>query len=388
MNTRNLKLKDGKWTVDISVRQPDGRLKRLRAAFPTKTEAQGHLALIRGQKAMRRLGIEVPEANRGDTLFKDFAEKVIDQQIKWRPNTKKAEQKHLSAVLASPFFKDKRLSEITTEDVATYHAERGKDHGPTANAELVFLKSIFHRALERGEIVRDPSIPVKRFRLEGIRLRILTDKEWAVLLAAVTPPLVPVLRLLVTTGMRPHEAFSLRWEYEGWDVENNLTWAVLVLDRAMIFVPKGLAKNHKDREVPLSPELVKMFEALPRNPALKGRVFPWSNCPRDFRKAVRAAKLKNVTLYTLKHTCASNWINKDRIDIVTVCEMLGHSDIKQTMRYCHSNKESKREAVERASQRVFMPAPADDSPAELLGPATQPGADTTESRQARIPLAC
>ena len=38
------------------------------------------------------------------------------------------------------------------------------------------------------------------------------------------------------------------------------------------------------------------------------------------------------------------------VDIVTVCELLGHADIKTTMIYCHSSAETKREAVARVSR--------------------------------------
>jgi len=51
------------------------------------------------------------------------------------------------------------------------------------------------------------------------------------------------------------------------------------------------------------------------------------------------------------------------VDIVTVSEILGHSDIKMTMIYCHSDGQSKREAVEKVSRIYFKSAPAVDAPA-------------------------
>lgn len=371
MNNRNLKFKDGKWIVDISVKQPDGRLKRLRAAFPTKTEAQNHLALIRSRKAMRRLGIEVPEVKSHDFLFKDFAEKIVAQQGEGRAKTLKGRRNCLNAILASEIFASKRLAEITVDDIASYHASRGAEKKPSANAELGFLKMVFRRAVEWGELARNPAGPVKRFKVEENRLRILTDEERVLLLNAAPPALLPILRVLLATGMRPHEVFALRWEHDGWDTEKGLRTSIVALARKTIFIPGLLAKNHRDREVPLSPELVEMFERLRRDPNLKGKVFRWASCPKEFSEAVRAAGLKNLTLYTLKHTCASDWINKDKIDIVTVSEMLGHANIQMTMRYCHSNKTSKREAVEKASRRIFKNAPVADVPVVSIQPAAQ-----------------
>lgn len=47
-----------------------------------------------------------------------------------------------------------------------------------------------------------------------------------------------------------------------------------------------------------------------------------------------------------RHTFASR-LTRDGVDIVTVKELLGHADIKTTMRYAHSNDDAKRRAVRR-----------------------------------------
>ena len=50
------------------------------------------------------------------------------------------------------------------------------------------------------------------------------------------------------------------------------------------------------------------------------------------------------------------------VDIVTVSEILGHSDIKMTMRYCHSEGASKRDAIERVSRIYFKTTPVAECP--------------------------
>ena len=176
---KNLKFKDGKWIVDISFTKPNGKLKRVRAVFPTKTEAQNHLALIRSQRAMRRLGFEVPETKKEDRLFEDFAEAFISKHSLGRPATRRAHQTCLNALIKSDLFKAKRMSEITTESVAKYHAERGANWRVSANRELGFLKLIFQRAQDWGEIGRNPAARVKKFPEQRNKLRILTDDEVA-----------------------------------------------------------------------------------------------------------------------------------------------------------------------------------------------------------------
>jgi site-specific recombinase XerD len=47
-----------------------------------------------------------------------------------------------------------------------------------------------------------------------------------------------------------------------------------------------------------------------------------------------------------RHTFASR-LTRDGVDIITVKELLGHSNISTTMRYAHSNDDAKRRAVNR-----------------------------------------
>ena len=183
----------------------------------------------------------------------------------------------------------------------------------SANRELGFLKTILQRAVEWGELSNNPAARVKKFAEQRNRLRILTDDEAARLLDAARPHLRPLLMLLLTTGMRPNEAFALRWAYDGWDTEKKAKSSIVSLKKRVIFIPAALAKNHKDREVPLSNELVALLNAQPRDAS--GKVFEMNSAPKSFRAAVHDAELKNVTLYTLKHTAASRMIRAG-VDIV------------------------------------------------------------------------
>jgi site-specific recombinase XerD len=65
-----------------------------------------------------------------------------------------------------------------------------------------------------------------------------------------------------------------------------------------------------------------------------------------FAIACRKARISGVTWHTLRHTFASRLVNRG-VDIVTVKELLGHSSLSVTMRYAHTNFDSKRAAVEK-----------------------------------------
>jgi site-specific recombinase XerD len=55
---------------------------------------------------------------------------------------------------------------------------------------------------------------------------------------------------------------------------------------------------------------------------------------------------EDVTWHTFPHTCASR-LKRNGADLVTVKELLGHSDINTTMCYAHTNHEAKRRTVAR-----------------------------------------
>jgi hypothetical protein len=56
-----------------------------------------------------------------------------------------------------------------------------------------------------------------------------------------------------------------------------------------------------------SEELLALFNELPRDPS-SNKMFPWGSVQKSFRAAVKAARLKNMNLYTLKHTAARRMI--------------------------------------------------------------------------------
>jgi integrase len=58
----------------------------------------------------------------------------------------------------------------------------------------------------------------------------------------------------------------------------------------------------------------------------------------------RKAEVERVTWHTLRHTFASRLLDRG-VDIVTVQQLLGRSTVIVTMRYTHTNLDSKKAAA-------------------------------------------
>ncbi len=345
---------DGRWMIDITFKKPEGGYKRIRQDFPTKDEACAHLDLLRAKKAAKKLGIERPDMN-GDILFKDFAEKFIKTySIHKREKTKISHQTCLNNLLKSELFQEKKLSEITPETVSDYMAQRGSEAMFSANRELSFLKLSFRKAIEWGKLGRNPAACQRKFEEPKGKIKPLTDKEALRLIQKAAPHLKPILIVLLSTGMRKTEALKLKWAYEGWDSDGDNRNSIVDLKQRIIFIPGLLAKNHKDREIPLDPELLELFEGLHKK-STSELVFNFKEIRRSFQSAIKKAKIKRaVRIHDLRHTCASRMIAAG-VDVVSVCEILGHSDLKITLRYCHSSLNTKRGAVGKLSH-VYLSA--------------------------------
>lgn len=57
------------------------------------------------------------------------------------------------------------------------------------------------------------------------------------------------------------------------------------------------------------------------------------------------AKIEDLTFHSLRHTFGPR-LGMAGVDVKTIQELMGHRDIKMTMRYSHPTPEHKRKAVE------------------------------------------
>jgi len=130
--------------------------------------------------------------------------------------------------------------------------------------------------------------------------------------------------LLLDTGARHTEISTLKWESVNFDDGTIRLWRPKVQNQSVLFM------SHRVRAVLTSRKQVASGPFIFTNS--KGDARQYLAAP--FRKAFDRAGLPNCSAHTLRHTHATRLI-QNGLNLYEVKEILGHADIKTTMRYAH-----------------------------------------------------
>jgi integrase len=228
---------------------------------------------------------------------------------------------------------DKRLSKITPELVEAWVLRRLNDgrSAHTLRRDVAVLRSALRKAVRWSLIPKDPLAGMRVIQAAGnARVRYLSDPERDRLLAAVDGSRIkPIVLLALNTGLRRGELLALKWE----DID---------MDQRQVTITSDSAKSRKARHIPLNG---KALEALP--PPGTGRLFSisiWA-LRREWRRVLKDAQIQGFRFHDLRHDFASRLVMRG-VDLNTVRELLGHADIKMTLRYAHLSPGHRRAAVD------------------------------------------
>lgn len=329
------KQSDGKWLLDFYPEgKPKGKVsKRIRKTFSTKGEALAYQTYIvenvtaqpwiAGKEDRRKLSDLVTQwyDEHGITLDdgkrrKDAMEYACDCMGK--------PAAHEFDTTMFSIYRKKRLSGELAR------TSRVKTVTPrTVNLELAYFKAVFNELKRLGHWKNENPLSLMRpFKSEESELAYLEHDDIAILLEECkksrNPDAYHVARVCLATGAR-------------WNEAESLTKSQIAKYRVTFSKTKG----NRNRSVPISSVL---YDSLPI-PNKAGPVF--SSCYSAFRKAVQRTGIDlpdGQLSHVLRHTFASHFMMNGG-NILVLQRILGHTDIKMTMRYSHFSPDHLEEAT-------------------------------------------
>ncbi|MEO1571667.1 MAG: site-specific integrase [Bacteroidota bacterium] len=266
------------------------------------------------------------------------------------------EPRHVEAYLALPTPKGTPRSPATTKN----HADR--------------LRIFFAWCVEERLVERSPMPERRRARSQQDRreeeIPFLSVDDFARLVTCIEADaamqqmeggnrwLLDAVRVAVGSGLRLGELAALRWGAVDFDA------GVLHVRNTDDFT----TKSGRKRPVPIVGEAAPVLERLhaeacassrsgkpgARTPVLRGatgKALAGDYASRRFRHYRRLSGLPEaLRFHSLRHTFASWWVQRGG-DLYRLKEIMGHADLKTTMKYAHLRPES---LVDEA-RRIFPP---------------------------------
>jgi integrase len=315
--------------------------RRERRFSETWTKDDARAALVERQREIAAGTISRPEHR---TLGQ-----LRDEYLAYKLGKKRSldeDERILATRLLPAFGLTLPVRQLTAPMIAHYEKRRsGQVSAFTVANELAVLRHMLNLGRKWGYLVAVPDIELPK-KPDG-RLRYLEPDEIGRLLTACAssrnPYLSAIVSLALNTGMRKEEILGLAWERIDVAADYGLS-ARLTLYRT---------KSGKPRGVPLNADAVKALDTVEPDPAQRvGLVFrrqdgaEWGQIRTAFATAMTRAGITGFRFHDLRHTFASHFMMRGGT-LYDLKEILGHSDLKMTMRYAHLSPHHLRAGVQK-----------------------------------------
>ena len=196
----------------------------------------------------------------------------------------------------------------------------------------------------RGAV--ESTIKVRLLPGKKRRERVLSIDEESRYLAAAHEPLASIASVLVDSGLRPDEAYRMRWESITW--VNGRHGTFLVLDG------KTAAAR---RVVPMTPRVRAILESRwdAAGKPQDGWIWPAptrsghaesSSLRKQHQNALRTSKVRPFVLYSLRHTFLTR-LAENGCDVWTLSQIAGHASLTMSQRYIHPSQDAVLDAMAR-----------------------------------------
>ena len=263
---------------------------------------------------------------------------------RYKPSTRKGVRYVLAKQLL-PAFGSKPLDRISPAQIRRWFDAYSQTAPGGANHALDILQQIMNFAVASGHIDANPARGVKRNRRQALT-RFLSREEIGRLHKVLDEQSgksreqqADIIRLLLLTGCRRSEIVQLRWSE--------------VRDDTLSLADSKTGP----RNVPLNAGARRILEGQPK--CGSPFVFP---SPRDparprgldlplWYRVRQEAGIEDVRLHDLRHTLASHAV-MNGVPVPVISRLLGHSNVRMTLRYAHLGDREIEAAAESIGQSI------------------------------------
>ena len=260
---------------------------------------------------------------------------AMEQRLRLRGYSASTRKTYLNEVgVFLRMIKMHRADDFTTQrikDYLQYCAVKLKLTENTLHSRINALKFYYEQVLKREKFFWDIPRPKKASLLP----KVLSKEEVIRLLKAIENVKHKTMLILgYACGLRVSEITALEIK----DMDE---------DRRLLFIRR--AKGKKDRMVSLSPVMLVMLREYtaqykPIKFLFEGQTTGTAYSTRSLESIIKAAKdkagiHKTGSMHMLRHSFATHLLDKGT-DVVFIQKLLGHNDLKTTLRYLHvTNKD-------------------------------------------------
>lgn len=321
-----------------------------------KRDAATVESAFRTQLALGKIGIKMKKET---PTFAEAAKNFLEwARVSYQPSTFRRETFAVQVLIE--YFGKRKVDRIDAKFIEQFvvwrknqesrkkHFGNGRITRGTVNRELIILKKIFKRLVNDETLSKNPAHTVKLLKENDAAFHVITDDEERLYLMACPQPLQDVAALMLETGMRCGEVYRIKRDE-------------VFLEKGFLKITKGKTKASL-RQVHLSEKAMSVLRR--RLQKFKGEnLFPQNDedfrpstngIEKQHRRTIERLKM-NFRLYDCRHTFATRAV-ENGIDLLTLSQILGHTNLKTITRYAHPSEHHKADAIRKLQNRKFAKA--------------------------------
>lgn len=311
------------WRFEFDRRIPGAGRVRARKRLPktwSRAEADAY-----DRKESARLYSLAAGTERPETSIEDAITHYTEERV---PELKHGRRVIQELALIHWAYKGKNLSQLAAVCATIRKTWTGTLAPATIRNRIRYLTAACRYAYKHHDVCEhDPAERVVVPQVDNER-QVYTDRAGMLAIASATScrETRALIRIGFYTGMRLGEILRAEVDTERW---------VLILDDT---------KNGDPRHVPITKKIRSAVRRMP---------FQWSRTTlaKRWRAARKAVDMDHIHFHDLRHSTASEMINRD-VDLYTVGAVLGHKSAQSTKRYAHLATRTLEHALDKVGKKA------------------------------------